>query len=147
MAAKRGGGEKHLPLSRPARSQIERQQVTLGDELRSIRAAQRLTLRAVEEATGISNAYLSQLETGKIDRPNPNFLFKLAKVYGVPYDMLMERAGYITTTEGVSEKHRPRSLPGAALATLTDLTPEEAKELVRYLAFLRSHPGGRRSPG
>jgi len=48
--------------------------MTLGDELRSIRAGRGLTLRAVEQATGISNAYLSQLETGKIDRPKPELL-------------------------------------------------------------------------
>jgi len=76
-------------------------------------------------------------------------LFKLASAYGVPYDMLMERAGYITTAEAArgERETRPRSLPGAALTALEDLTPEEGQELMRYLAFLRSNPGGRRPPG
>lgn len=36
---------------------------------REMRKAKGLTLREVEETTGISNAYLSQLETGKIKSP------------------------------------------------------------------------------
>lgn len=36
---------------------------------REMRKAKGLTLRKVEETTGISNAYLSQLETGKIKSP------------------------------------------------------------------------------
>lgn len=121
---------------------------TLGEELRSIRLGRGLTLRAVEAMTEISNAYLSQLETGKIDRPNPNFLFKLSAVYRVPYDMLMQKAGYIAQ---IDREHgagaaQPRTLPGAALATMEDLTPDEAQELMRYLAFLRSKRSGRQ-PG
>lgn len=146
MAAKRGDGRRQ-----PKRGggEIVSQQVTfLGEELRSIRLARGLTLRAVEEMTDISNAYLSQLETGKIDRPNPNFLFKLSSAYRVPYDMLMQKAGYIAQIgrdqgAGVAQ---PRTLPGAALATMEDLTSDEAQELMRYLAFLRSKRSGRQ-PG
>lgn len=36
---------------------------------REMRKAKGLTLREVEKTTGISNAYLSQLETGKIKSP------------------------------------------------------------------------------
>lgn len=36
---------------------------------REMRKTKGLTLREVEETTGISNAYLSQLETGKIKSP------------------------------------------------------------------------------
>ena len=110
--------------------------VTLGEELRRIRELHKLTLRAVEGLTGISNAYLSQLETGKIEKPSPNYLYKLAEVYNIPYDLLMERAGYIIRhPQGVPKK---RSLTGAALSNLDNLTPEEAEKVAEYLAFLRS---------
>ena len=51
--------------------------VTLGEYLGSIRTDRKLTLRAVEEATNkeVSNAYLSQIENGKIQYPVKNFRF------------------------------------------------------------------------
>jgi len=50
--------------------------VTLGQYLASIRNDRKMTLRQVEEASGkeVSNAYLSQLENGKILQPSPNIL-------------------------------------------------------------------------
>lgn len=113
----------------------EERPTTLGEELRSIRETRGLTLRAIEKATGISNAYLSQLETGKIEKPSPNYLYKLAEIYNVPYDLLMEKAGYIYRDK---EKHQQQSLMSAALATAENITSEEAAELMKYLAFLRS---------
>ena len=109
---------------------------TLGDELRRIRELHKLTLRAVENLTGISNAYLSQLETGKVEKPSPNYLYKLAEVYNVPYDLLMEKAGYLVRHQ--QDASKKRSLAGAALATIEDLTPEEEEELMNYLTYLRS---------
>src|SRR5437868_6833026 len=55
----------------------------LGPLLADLRTAKRLSLRQVEEATGkaVSNAYLSQLENGKIHKPSPNVLHSLSGVY------------------------------------------------------------------
>ena len=50
----------------------------LGQYLWDLRQAAQLTLREVEEASGVSNAYLSQLESGKIQKPSPVILHKLA---------------------------------------------------------------------
>src|SRR5437870_9363387 len=70
---------------------------TLGSYLADLRVAKGLTLRDVEEATNrdVSNAYLSQLEHGRITKPSPNILHSLATVYGAAYETLMEKAGYI----------------------------------------------------
>jgi transcriptional regulator with XRE-family HTH domain len=118
-------------------------EVTLGEELRRVRELHKLTLRAVEGLTGISNAYLSQLETGKIEKPSPNYLYKLAEVYTIPYDLLMERAGYIVRQP--QDESKKRSIAGAALSTLDNLTSEEAEKLAEYLAFLRSQRKSDRS--
>ena len=67
----------------------------LGSELRRIRKARGATLREVEGVTSISNAYLSQLEDGRVSKPSPNFLYKLAVFYEVPYEDLMKAAGYV----------------------------------------------------
>jgi HTH-type transcriptional regulator, competence development regulator len=119
---------------------------TLGDYLAAIRGIRLMTLREVEEATGneVSNAYLSQLEKNKITRPSPNILHALALVYVIPYETLMEKAGYISPTSTVPDALRSAGVPrhGRA-ATFTDanLTQEEEASLLEYLAFLRTRRG------
>ena len=112
----------------------------LGAVLSDLRKAKGFSLREVEQATGnsVSNAYLSQLENGKIKKPSPNVLHSLAEVYVVPYETLMEKAGYLLPAE---EKTAGRRRRLAAFA-IDDLTAEEEEELLKYLAFLRS----RKSP-
>jgi transcriptional regulator with XRE-family HTH domain len=107
----------------------------LGALLADLRAAKGFSLREVEEATEktVSNAYLSQLENGKINKPSPNVLHSLAKVYRVPYEALMEKAGYLVPTAG-SGGQRKR----LAAFAIDDLTAEEEEELLKYLAFLRT---------
>ena len=108
----------------------------LGSLLADLRAAKGLSLRQVEEATGgaVSNAYLSQLEKRKIKKPSPNVLHSLAEVYAVPYETLMERAGYLLPSTGRGSGRRRR----LAAFAIDDLTAEEEEELLKYLAFLRS---------
>jgi transcriptional regulator with XRE-family HTH domain len=105
----------------------------LGAVLDDLRTAKGFSLREVEEATGnaVSNAYLSQLENGRIKKPSPNVLHSLSEVYAVPYEALMEKAGYLLPSEG-SRRQR------LAAFAIDDLTSEEEEELLKYLAFLRS---------
>jgi len=106
----------------------------LGALLADLRIAKGFSLREVEEATGkaVSNAYLSQLENGKIKKPSPNVLHSLAEVYVVPYEALMEKAGYLLPSAGGGRRKR------LAAFAIDDLTAEEEEELLKYLAFLRS---------
>ena len=50
-------------------------------DFKQMRKAKGLTLRKVEKSTGISNAYLSQLETGKIKSPGYNTVKALLELY------------------------------------------------------------------
>lgn len=120
---------------RGRRSEFVARPAELGALLADLRAAKGLSLREVEEATGkaVSNAYLSQLEHGKIKKPSPNVLHSLAEVYGVPYEALMERAGYLLPSEKAGGRRRR-----LAAFAIDDLTAEEEEELLKYLAFLRS---------
>jgi len=120
---------------RRKRAELAGQPAELGALLADLRTAKGLSLREVEEATdrAVSNAYLSQLENGKIKNPSPNVLHSLAAVYGVPYEALMEKAGYLLP----SEKDGGRRKKLAAFA-IDDLTAEEEEELLKYLAFLRA---------
>lgn len=112
----------------------------LGNYLANVRATKRMTLREVEEATAreVSNAYLSQLENGRINKPSPSILHSLASVYSVPYELLMEKAGYIGPAADRIENQKH-----GRVATFAgeNLTSEEEDELLEYLAFLRSRRG------
>lgn len=111
--------------------------MSLGARLVQLRSATGMTLRQVEEATDreISNAYLSQLENGKISKPSPNILHTLAGVYEARYEELMELAGYILSEPKQSSGRRQGRV---AALSIKDLTAEEEDALLKYAAFLRS---------
>ena len=122
---------RRSPPTRP------RKRSALGLLLADLRVAKGFSLRQVEQATDreVSNAYLSQLEQGKIQQPSPSILHRLAAVYAVPYEALMEKAGYLLpSTDGDSSGRRQR----LAAFAIDDLTAEEEEELLKYLAFIRS---------
>lgn len=109
--------------------------LTLGRHLARLRTAAGLSLRQVEDATEkeVSNAYLSQLENDKISKPSPNILHALARVYSTAYEDLMQRAGYFPTESDSPARRQAR----AATFAIKNLTPEEEKALIEYLAFIR----------
>ena len=131
-------GVKHAPQQAPERKPAswQRTQSAVGALLADLRSAKGLSLRQVEEATGraVSNAYLSQLEKGKIRQPSPSVLHRLAAVYAVPYEALMEKAGYLLPSDASNPRRRMR----LAAFAIDDLTAEEEEELLKYLAFIRS---------
>src|SRR5512134_2484030 len=96
--------------ARTKRPEFVGRPVELGTLLADLRTAKGLSLREVEEGTGkaVSNAYLSQLENGRIRKPSPNVLHALAGVYAVPYETLMEKAGYLPPSEGKAGGRRRR---------------------------------------
>ena len=118
-----------------SRSEFEGQPNVIGVVLADLRTAKGFSLREVQDATGgaVANAYLSQLERQKIKKPSPDVLRSLAQVYGVPYETLMEKAGYLLPDEDGRVGQRRR----LAVFAIDDLTAEEEEELLKYLAFLR----------
>jgi transcriptional regulator with XRE-family HTH domain len=110
---------------------------TLGQYLAAIRTDRKLTLREVEEGTDkeVSNAYLSQIESGKIKQPSANILNQLAEFYRIDFLHLMELAGYVMPGEksGSGKKHGR----GVALFSELNPTPEEQAALLEHLQYLR----------
>jgi len=101
--------------------------------LKKTRKEKGLTLRAVQQATGVSNPYLSQLENGKIRKPSPSILHKLADCYDVSYELLLQLSGHPTP----KRQNPPR--PAHRIGTkLEDLTEDEEEKLTEYLEFLRA---------
>lgn len=75
--------------------------------LKNLRERAGLTLRQVEEATSISNAYLSQLENGKIKRPSAHSLYVLAKLYSVDVETLLIESGLVKPQTVIPVKVKP----------------------------------------
>ena len=71
-------------------STAAREKIPITSLLRRLRGSR--TLRHVESETGISNAYLSNLESGA-KRPGVKILTKLAAYYSVPLKDLLQAAG------------------------------------------------------
>jgi transcriptional regulator with XRE-family HTH domain len=108
------------------------EQESLAAMFRESRNRLGMTLREVEAKTGISNAYLSQLESGKVKEPSPKTLHKLCELYDFSYSLALELAGYPVPSE------RKLSVAARFAARIGKTTKDEEAALVEYLQFLRS---------
>lgn len=78
--------------------------IEFGAYLRELRKKRGLTLVDLNKLSGVSQPYLSQIENGKAgSSPSPEILRKIAEPLGADYSDLMEKAGYMTSTEIMSE--------------------------------------------
>lgn len=104
---------------------------SLGIILRQARDLKEYPLRTVEEITGISNAYLSQIENNKIKKPSADILHRLAKAYNLDFNYLLHVAGLVekSSQDNVSF--------GEFVFSKDNLTSAEQEELVNYLIFMR----------
>ena len=74
-------------------------ELSFGQFMRSLRDKQRLSLREAERESGVSNAYIAQIERGDRARPSAEILKKLAPAYKVTVRELLMRAGYLDEPE------------------------------------------------
>jgi transcriptional regulator with XRE-family HTH domain len=103
----------------------------LAGVLRGARRARAMTLRDVERATGIGNAHLSQLETGKIRKPDLSLLWELARLYELEFEELIRLAGHRAGDSSIT----------VAMRALGDLTADEREDVIAYMARLRRRRG------
>src|SRR5215211_896635 len=95
---------------------------SLGVLLRGARLERGMSLRDVERATGIDNAHLSQLETGKIRKPDLSLLWELASVYELEFEELIRLAGHGAGDGSIT----------VAMRALGDLTTDERQDVIAY---------------
>lgn len=58
-------------------------ELLLAKLFKDARQAKHLTLREVEGLVGVSNAFLSQIESGKVKNPSFETVMKLCRLYGI----------------------------------------------------------------
>jgi len=66
----------------------------MGAIFKTLREIKGVTLREVEKTTGLSNAYISQFETGKIANPSFQAVSLLCEYYGITTSELTEGKKY-----------------------------------------------------
>lgn len=110
------------------------EKTAIGVYLRSLRYTISLSLREVQLKTSVSNAVLSQIESGQVKRPYPTTLYKLSVLYGVPYEDLMDRAGYPAPSRSADSAQSAQ----AVFNRFGTITEDEERELLDYLVFIRS---------
>jgi HTH-type transcriptional regulator, competence development regulator len=107
-----------------------------GNYFKALRESKGMTLREVEKKADVSNAYLSQLEQGKIKQPSPLTLHKLSELFGVSYELLMEKVGYPTLKKDT--KRDVNEIKTSISYRVGHITKEEELELINYLKFIRN---------
>lgn len=111
---------------------------SLGIILKESRKNLLFTLRQVEEISGISNAYLSQLENDKIKNPSVNILSKLSSIYKISLKQLLVTANLIEKDKSKKEEKNLNFAQRVAFKA-EDLTEDERKEVLRYLEYIKTH--------
>lgn len=107
---------------------------SLGSTLKQARESIALTLREVEEASGISNAYLSQLENDKIKKPSANVLYKLSNVYNLDLNILLAAAGIIKKSTNAKNTEKNEWANRIAFYA-ENLSAEQKKDILDYVKF------------
>ena len=103
--------------------------------LRAARTAHGLSLRDVERRTGIRNAHLSQIETDTIAKPEMAILWELASLYDVDFGRLLALAGH---ARGGAASGSGRRRMTVALRALSELSPRDQEEALRFMAELKA---------
>ena len=69
-----------------------------GQYLKALRKARKMTIRKLEEVSGVSNSYISQLEIG-VATATPEIIRKLSQALGCTHIGMMIKAGHVTEEE------------------------------------------------
>lgn len=106
----------------------------LSTVLRDARSRAGLSLRQVAARAGISNGYLSLIESGQVRQPAPKYLHALAETYGISYALLMELAGHAVPSQ-------PGDDVGSVPEEFVNLSAGERQQVRAFASFLRASRG------
>ena len=101
----------------------------LAKEITRLREKKNLSKRALSNYSKVSDAYIVQIESGKVKSVGPDILKKLAPALDASYEHLMSLAGYISSGTEVKESQMEYFVEVESL--------EEKKMVEEYRSFLR----------
>lgn len=106
---------------------------TLKDVVEFVRTA--IKNKGLDPQCSLSRGYLSNLETGKHFQPSPFKLKALAFVYKIPYESLLQKAGY---WEAKVNKLKQDTTLTLMLKEVDDMTNAEIQSVMDYIDFVKS---------
>lgn len=80
------------------------------EQLKDIRKLKGFSIREVSRQSGVSKAYISQLENGNRGIPSPDILKKLSSGLHISYEELMKAAGYFGDNSEFLQSEEPVDL-------------------------------------
>jgi transcriptional regulator with XRE-family HTH domain len=98
-----------------------------GRYLKELRITRGLSMRELSRRSGISQAYISKMESGERGTPKPDVIFKLYPHLDVPYHKLMNAAGYIVKDDEFTEEEIEFTKSLDTGATLLELIKHQPK--------------------
>jgi transcriptional regulator with XRE-family HTH domain len=122
----------------PVASRIGKTVGNVGEYLREQRLANRLSLRQLAEATGVSNPYLSQIERG-LRRPSADVLQSIAKALRISAETLYVQAGILSPDD---DQTRNVELSILADTGLTDRQKQSLIDVYRSFRAANTHQEG-----
>jgi transcriptional regulator with XRE-family HTH domain len=66
-----------------------------GEYLKELRKNKGITQKELADMSGFSNGEISKVESGDRKKPSPALLKAIAPHLGIPYEVLMNKAGYL----------------------------------------------------
>ena len=112
--------------------------VVLGQTIRSLRLGREWSLAQLGEESGVSKAYLSDLENGSAGKPNIQYVYAVANALGVTLDELL---GEAKPKVHRREKRPTKELPAGLLELQQELSlTQEDVEMLAYVNFRGHRP-------
>jgi transcriptional regulator with XRE-family HTH domain len=112
--------------------------VVLGQTIRSLRLGREWSLAQLGEESGVSKAYLSDLENGSAGKPNIQYVYAVANALGVTLDELL---GEAKPKVHRREKRPPKELPAGLLELQQELSlTQEDVKMLAYVNFRGHRP-------
>ena len=111
--------------------------MSLGDFIKEKRNLQNWSQRDLATASGVSNAEISRIESGKRKEPSSSVLKDIADALCIPVEELLQEVGIIQVAEPAIEPSNMASFSDQ-YTIQRDLPADELDEVFKYIDYIRS---------